>query len=180
MKQLLSVLILIASFQVSAQVYREKEVYINFFSDGILEDITATSNSAVGALDTSKNTFACIVFINSFQFENALMQEHFNENYMESDKYPKAKFTANILDSINYSVDSVYQVKTIGKITIHGVTQEREIIGTITVKNGEIRVQAKFDVQLKDHNIDIPKVVISNIAEVVAVEVNILLGPKSK
>ena len=158
-----------------SQLYTGKSYEVSFFSDGPIEDISAVSKSAQAMMNTAKNTIALKVTIKGFHFEKQLMEEHFNEKYMESDKYPYAEFSGTIKDSVDYKKDGVYKVTVLGKLKMHGVEKERTIPGTITVKGGVITVDAKFDVALKDHNIEIPTLVAQNIAEVVAVTVKLTL-----
>ena len=114
------------------------------------------------------------VLIKAFQFEKALMQEHFNENYMESDKYPKAIFKGAIVDAstVDFSKDGDYPVKVKGKLTIHGVTNEVETDGTIDVKDGKISASSNFEIAVADYKIKIPSVVKDNIAKTVQIVVD--------
>jgi polyisoprenoid-binding protein YceI len=100
------------------------------------------------------------------------MQEHFNENYMESDKYVDARFSGKVNENIDWKKDGVYNVTVSGKLTVHGVDKDRTIPGTITVKNGIISILTKFDISCKEHGIKIPSMMTEKIAETVAVTVN--------
>lgn len=165
------------SIAAHAQIYTGKSYEVSFFSDGPIEDIAATCKSAQVMLNASRNDIAIKVTIKGFRFEKQLMEEHFNEKYMESDKFPYAEFSGKIKDSIDYKKDGVYKVTVAGKLKIHGVEKERTIPGTVTIKNGEVTVETKFDVALKDHNIEIPSVLVKNIAEVVEVKFTSTLVP---
>ena len=114
------------------------------------------------------------VLIKGFKFVKALMQQHFNENYMDSDKYPKATFKGSILDpgSINFSKDGVYNVDASGDLTIHGVTKPFRGPGRVTIKGGTSTMSASFDVNVADFGIQVPKVVRDNIAKTVKVSLN--------
>ena len=101
------------------------------------------------------------------------MEEHFNENYMESHKYKVSVFKGKIINEIDFTKDGTYEVTAKGTLDIHGVTVEREIKGTLTISNGKINLTTAFDVLLKDHKIKIPKIVVKNIAEFVKVILNI-------
>ena len=162
---------LAASFYSYSQIYTGKSYEIGFFSHGPIEDIAATSKSAQVMMNTAKNDVAVKVTVKGFTFEKKLMQEHFNEKYMESDKFPYASFSGKIKDTIDYKKDGVYKVTVTGKLNMHGVEKERTIPGTITVKGGEISIDSKFMVALKDHNIEIPSLVSQNIAELVEVTI---------
>ena len=158
-----------------AQIYTGKSYEVSFFSDGPVEDIAATSKSAQVIMNAAKNEIAVKVTIKGFDFEKELMQEHFNEKYMESDKYPYATFSGKTKDTIDYNKDGIYKITVTGKLNMHGVEKERTIQGMITVKDGEITVESKFMVALKDHKIEIPTLVAQNIAEVVEVTLKLTL-----
>ncbi|MFN8285211.1 MAG: YceI family protein [Chitinophagales bacterium] len=146
---------------------------IHFFSATPLEDIDATSKTALCAFNTVSKKVNVQVKITSFVFPKTLMQDHFNENYLESEKYPTSVLDGVILEDIDYSKDGVYDVTFKGTLEMHGVKHEREIKCKLTVKNGQpANVTTKFDVRLEDHKIQVPQAVSMNIAEVIAVDVN--------
>lgn len=146
---------------------------VGFKSNAPLEVIQAKSNKLRGAIDTAKQTFAWTVEIKTFEgFNSPLQREHFNENYMESKKYPKASFSGKIIESVDFQKEGTYSVRAKGKLNIHGVEQERIIKSRLEIKGKMIRVQAEFTVPLTDHNITIPKVVYQKIAEEIAVTVD--------
>lgn len=156
----------------------EKNVYqcvkgrIHFRSDAPLEIIEARSNRLRGVIDPANQQFAWTVEINTFEgFNSPLQREHFNENYMETSKYPGSTFTGKIIEKINFEQDGSYPVRAKGKLLIHGVEQERIIKGTLEVKGQKLRIQATFTVPLTDHNITIPKIVHQKIAEEITVTV---------
>ena len=168
-----SVLFFAQSMQ--AQKYFTRTGNIVFSSEAPMEKIEASNQKATSVLDASSGKMEFAVLIKAFQFEKALMQEHFNENYMESDKFPKALFKGAIVDmsKIDLSSDGTYAVKVKGDLTIHGETKEVESDGTIVVKNGKISATSTFEIAVADYKISIPKVVRDNIAKVVAIVVNI-------
>jgi len=170
----LSALIFSAVFS-KAQIYMGKSYEVSFFSDGPIEDIAATSKSAQVILNSAKNEIAIKVTIKGFDFEKELMQEHFNEKYLESDKYPYATFSGKIKDTIDYKKDGIYKVAVVGKLKMHDVEKERTIQGTLLVKGGEITIESKFIVALKDHKIEIPSLMTQNIAEMVEVTLKLTL-----
>ncbi|HET7819403.1 MAG TPA: YceI family protein [Bacteroidia bacterium] len=177
-KTLLLILLLVfVAFGVKSQIYTSKTNEISFFSDGPVEDIAASCKSGQILLNTAKNEFAVKVTIKAFDFDKQLMQEHFNEKYMESDKYPYATFTGKIIDPINYSKDGTYKVDVTGKLNMHGVEKERTIPCNVIIKGGEITVDTKFIVALKDHNIEVPSLVAQNVAETVEVTAKMILIP---
>ena len=142
--------------------------------------IEAATNSATCLLDATTGDLAWQVLIKGFKFEKALMQEHFNENYMESDKFPKATFSGKItnLSEVNLKKDGVYKASVTGKMKMHGVEKEHSAQGVITVGGGKIALSSDFEIKLADYDIKIPSVVSANIAKAAKLSVNISLSPK--
>jgi polyisoprenoid-binding protein YceI len=147
---------------------------VTFFSSAPLEDIKATSKEAKGAVDFTKNEFLFRIPIKSFQFASALMQEHFNENYLESEKYPNGTFKGKLEGSYDLKKDGEYAVTAVGDLDIHGVSRSQRIPAKIIVKNGVASLYSKFMVKLADHKIEVPKLMFQKIAE--QVEVTIQAG----
>jgi hypothetical protein len=142
-------------------------------SDAALEIIEAQSNKLRGAIDLSTNSFAWTVEIRSFEgFNNQLQREHFNENYMESDKFTKASFAGKIIEQVDLQADGTYSVRAKGKIIVHGVEQERIIKSQVVVAGKRIHVSSTFTVPLSDHNITIPRIVYQKIAEEISVTID--------
>lgn len=152
-----------------AQKYSTRTAKISFDASapGSPEDITAVNNEVASILDAKSGDVVFQAPIKSFKFKRALMQEHFNENYMESDKYPKSDFKGSIANasSINFSKDGTYDAKVSGKMTIHGVTNEVSVPGTITVKGGSVTMKATFKVTLADYKISVPGVVADKVGK---------------
>lgn len=163
-----------------AQLYQGKSNTISFFSDAPLEDIEGTAKSAVIVMNTASGEVAAQIKVKDFEFESGTMKDHFNENYMESEKFPTAKFVGKITDKekVNFKKDGVYKTKVSGTLTIHGVARPRSIDGTFTVKGGDISFDAKFPVALKDHNIEIPEMVFNKISENVELRIQTLMQPR--
>ena len=152
---------------------------VDFKSDAPLEMIEASSQNLKGVIDPANNRFAFSIPIKSFQgFNSPLQREHFNENYMESDKYPTATFEGKIIENIDYSVNGKHIIRAKGALTIHGVTQERIIRSELEVKEGTFHVTSQFTVLLKEHDISIPKIVNQKIAEEIFVEVKAVFAKK--
>jgi hypothetical protein len=175
MYKLLFVLLsmLIFSTSLSGQKYYTKTGSIHFLSEAPLEKIESTNNNAYVVFDAASGQLEWSVLIKGFKFAKALMQEHFNENYMDSDQYPKAFFKGTINQKgIDLSKDGSYNVEATGNITIHGVTKPFRAPGRIMVQNGKIRTNSSFDLMIADFNISVPKVVRDNIAKTVRVTVN--------
>lgn len=162
-----------------AQLYQTNNGKISFKSDAPLEIIKASSEEMMGLLDIDKKNFSLKVNVHSFQgFNSPLQREHFNENYMESDKYPVASFTGKIIEDVDLSTDGTYELRTKGMLTMHNVSQERIIKAEVTVKEKIITVHSNFTVLLSDHNIPIPKVVYQKLANEIKVEVNATFEPR--
>ena len=158
----------------TGQMYFTRNGKISFFSKAPIENIMANNNEVTSLLDTEKGEFDFVVLIKSFKFKKALMEEHFNEDYMESNTFPKANFKGTIKDliSINFSKDGIYPVTVKGDLTIHGIKNNIEAPGVITIAQGVINASSKFTIKVKDYNIKIPALVINNIAEVIEITVN--------
>ncbi|MDQ6758038.1 MAG: YceI family protein [Bacteroidota bacterium] len=179
------VLIFIASFfyfTISAQTFITRNGRITFFSKAPVENIGATNNEVSSVLNTQTGEFVFSVLIKSFKFQKALMEEHFNENYMESNTFPKANFKGIIpdLNKVNFSKDGTYSTTVKGDLTIHGVTKNIQVPGTVTISQGKINAAAKFQIKVKDYNIKIPTTVINNIAETLDVTVDCKYEPYKK
>ena len=147
---------------------------ISFFSKTSMENIDAINNQAVSVLNTRNGDLAFSVLVTGFLFKKALMQEHFNEEYMESDKFPKATFKGNIADinKVSFSKDGSYTIAVTGNLTIHGVTNKVTVPGTITIKDGKASASAAFNILLADYKISIPKMVESNISKTIGLKVD--------
>ena len=147
---------------------------VKFTSEAPMELIQATSDKLKGAIDKSKSTFAFSVEISSFKgFNSDLQREHFHENYIETEKFPTASFTGKLIEQVDFTVNGNYEVRAKGFFSIHGVSKERIIKGTLKVKNGTILIESFFTVRLEDHDIKVPKIVYEKIAEEIKVEINI-------
>lgn len=162
----------------NAQLYSSTQSNVSFFSKTPVEDINATSTDIRAIVNVKTNEVAFLIGNTTFQFPNKLMQEHFNEKYMESEKYPMSTFKGKIAEQVDLTKEGTYQVTVSGKLNIHGVEKDRTITGTITVSNGTIHIKSDFKVLVKDHNITIPKLVLAKIAEEISVMVDATLAPK--
>lgn len=151
---------------------------LSFFSSAPIEDIEAHTDKGVSALNVKTRAIYFKVPIRSFQFRKSLMQEHFNENFLESDQYPYAEFTGQVTGDADLTQPGTYPVTVEGKLTIHGVTKAYKENGTITVGDKRITAVSDFKVRVADHHIKIPTIVIRNIAEVVDVKVNAVYVPQ--
>ena len=165
----------ILSFKNEGQpIYKTSTGQISFFSETPVENIEASSSTMISAINPSNRNIACVVLMTSFKFKNGLMQEHFNEKYVESDTYPKATYSGIINETIDYTKPGTYPVTSAGTLTIHGVAQPRTINGTLTVETTKkANLTSTFDVKLVDHKIEVPQIVFNKIAEVIQVKLNI-------
>jgi len=165
----------------TAQLYFTKNGYISFFSSTVLEDIKADNNQVISIVNTATGDMQFSLLTNAFHFKKALMEEHFNEDYIESGKYPKSTFKGTIsnLKDVNFGKDGVYNVTVSGSLSIHGVTKEVSVPGKLTVKAGNISATSAFKIKPKDYNIKIPSAVKNNIAETVELTVTCNYEKKS-
>lgn len=159
----------------TAQKYICKTGYVKFYSHTAIEDIEAINNQAASILDAATGDFQVSLLVRSFSFKKELMQEHFNENYMESDLYPKSTFKGKIvnLDKINFQQDGTYEAEVEGDLTIHGVTKRVTTKGQIIIAKGLPSAKAVFKVLTADYNIKIPDLVKDNIAKEIEITVNL-------
>ena len=178
-KSILFLTLLSFAFTSNAQKYMTKNGYIGFFSHTAMEDIKADNNQVASVLDISTGDMVFQALIKSFHFDRALMEEHFNENYMESDKIPKASFKGKITNfsSVNFSTPGTYNVNVEGDLTIHDVTNKISTKGTIEVVAGGINTTAKFNVVPEDYKIAIPGVVREKINKNLEVTVSMKYAP---
>lgn len=178
-KQIIYILLvsclILARIETQAQnkIYKTSTGKISFYSETPIENIDAHSTAMSSAINPANREAAALVMINSFKFKNSLMQEHFNEKYMESDKYPKATFSGVINENVDLMKPGNYNVTVTGKLTIHGVEQNRTINAKITVSESlQLHLKADFNVKLEDHKIKVPEIVFHKIAEVIAVKID--------
>lgn len=164
---------------VQAQKFMTKNGNISFFSSMSMENIEAHNKQVNSAIDSKTGDFVVKVLIKSFEFEKALMQEHFNENYMESDKFPNATLSGKIknIAEVDFTKEGTYPADVEGKLTIHGVTKDVTEKGTLTVKGGKVNAVSTFNVTLADYGIEIPNTVVNNISKTIQVKVDLNLEP---
>ena len=163
----------------SAQKYFTKTGHISFYSDTPLEKIEGHNKSSNCVLDVATGKLEVATLVKGFQFEKALMQEHFNENYMESDKFPKAVFKGQIdnYSKLDITKNGKVTVKVSGDLTMHGVTKKVTTDAMVSINNGKIIADASFNVLLADFNIKIPALVKDQIAKSLKIKVACTLEP---
>ena len=165
-------LTLLSITKTDQELYTCKNAHITLFSKALIEDIKATTSSGVSVYNASTGELDFSVPISTFQFEKAFMQQHFNSDYMESDKYPRAIFKGKIQEHIDITREGAYTVNVAGDLTVHGITQKRTIQGSLTVRNGIISMASEFIVKCADHHIDIPQILFYHIAENIKITVS--------
>lgn len=179
---LLLLLALVGVSAVQAQKYVTKTGYIRFFSTTPIEDIEAHNRQVNAALDATTGDLVFKVLMKSFQFEKALMQEHFNENFVESDKFPNSTFKGKItnINDVDFSKKGKYEVNIEGDLTIKDATKKIKEKGTLEVDADKAKGLSTFYVQVADYNIKIPNTVANNIAKSIRVDVDINLEKMTK
>jgi hypothetical protein len=157
--------------QAGQDIYTCKNANVNLYSSAPIEDIEATATNGVSVFNAGTGELDFSVPIRGFHFPKALMEEHFNENYIESDKYPKATFKGKIQEHPDLSKDGTYPVTATGDFQVHGVTQTRTITGNLKVNNNVVTLTSEFMVKCADHHIEIPQIVFHHIAESIRIRV---------
>jgi hypothetical protein len=165
-----------------SQTYVTKNGMIRFHSDATLEKIEAVNRTVNVALLAPTGDFFFKVLIKSFNFEKAMMQEHFNEDYLESDKYPEATLLAKVtnLKDIDFNKEGTYPAVVEGKLTIHGQTQQVKQNGTFEIKNGTVTAKTKFTIPLADYNISVPNTLVNNISKSIEITVEVMMTELNK
>jgi len=185
-KKLILITILIISIklllikEISAQEkYFTRDATVSFFSSTAMEDIKAINSKVSCVLDIKSGKIEFAVLMKAFEFKKALMEEHFNENYVESSKFPKAIFIGQIenLYEINFEKDGTYNATIKGTMTIHGESKEITTKGNIVVKNGNLILKSEFNLSPEDYSIEIPGVVREKIAKELLISLNAQLAP---
>jgi hypothetical protein len=176
MKQML---IVIALFVLSLPVFSQKRYFtksgqINFAAGTAVEDIDGINKAATSVFDAMSGQIEFAVLVKGFEFKRALMQEHFNENYMESNKFPKSVFKGKIvnIDKVNFEKDGSYPVTVKGVLDMHGVKKEVETTGSLKVTGETVHSDATFTVLLADYKIAVPSLVKDKISQTVTIKVN--------
>lgn len=177
---LLGILGLFACHSAQAQTkYFTKAGNVSFFSASPIEDIEARNQQVAAVFDFGTGQLAFALPIKGFVFKRTLMQEHFNENYLESDKFPKATFAGSLtaFDAAALATPGTHAVQVAGNLTLHGVTHRVQVPATVELKDGQVLAAATFQVASADYNIEIPLLVRNNIAKVVTVRVALTCAP---
>jgi len=176
---LFATLVLTVSVSFGQGKFYTKTGKVSFISKAPLEEIEGKNKTVTAVVDSKTGAMQFAIQMKGFEFEKQLMQQHFNENYVESDKYPKAEFKGTISNNstINYSKDGNYPAKVKGKLTIHGVTKDVETTGTLKINGGKIDANSTFNVLISDYNIKIPAVVKDKVSNTIKITVDCDLEP---
>ena len=168
-------LVLFLSLTLNAQKYSGKNGYIGFFSSTPVEDIKADNNQVASIIDAATGDIVFQVLIKSFRFDKALMEEHFNENYMNSEVYPKSTFKGKIVNisQVDFAKPGVYPVLVEGEMSMHGVTNLLSTSGTIEVLKDGIVANSNFKLKPEDYKIEIPGIVRDKIAKEIELTVDV-------
>jgi len=177
-------LLLIAGIAITnifyAQIFVGKTCSTHFFSKTSMKDIEAKSNTSKPVLDPASGSFQMRIQNTSFKFESSFMEEHFNENYMESEKYPYTTFKGKINEKVDYTKDGEYKVTCTGAMDMHGTINQIITLGTLTVKGKEITMVSKFKIKPADYKIKVPSLYVKEIAEEIDVDITTLMEPYVK
>lgn len=159
--------------EIKGQLYYTKNGNTSFFSKTIIENITAENNQVISVLNIQTGVLQFSLLNNAFHFSKAKMEEDFNENFMESDKYPRSAFKGTIagIENINFNTDGTYKLNIKGDLMIHGVTKNITVPAVIIIHNGKISATSSFNISVKDYDIKIPSIVTNKIAETMEVKV---------
>ncbi len=155
-------------------IYKTRNGQAFLFSNTPMENIKAVNNEVNSMINPITGEIVFAILVKGFRFEKALMEEHFNENYMQSDKIPKSTFQGKIINltEIDFTKDGTYPVKVDGDLTIHGIKKHITPSGTLTVDKGKVTVKSTFPVKLADYNIERPALVAEKIAESVEIKID--------
>lgn len=177
-KKILTAIFLVAAAQcIHAQQYFTTTGFAGFYSKTPLEDIKAENNQVFAVIDVTNKKLAFSMLLNAFVFPKELMQEHFNENYVESDKYPKATFTGTYSDNVDLSKGE-NTVHLSGTLTLHGVSKPFTATATLSLANGTLTGKSSFQLVPGDFNITIPSLVRGKIADKIDVTISANCKPK--
>ncbi len=174
--------ILLVNSLISGERYFTRTGYIHFISHTDIIDIAGENNDVGSIIDIGTGEVVFTVLMKSFKFNQALAEEHFNENYVESDIYPKAKFRGKILDLDKFDLNGTgkHKVFVEGSLTIHGVTNRIKTSATMEFKEGRLYAESGFSILPADYNIGIPDVVKDKVAEIIPIKVKMIYEPYGK
>jgi len=175
-------LMLLGANVFSQNKYFTRSAHIYFISHTDIIDIDADNHQVGSMFDTKTGEIVFSVSMKSFEFKLALAEEHFNENYVETHKYPKAKFKGKIVDisSINFAKDGIYRAFVEGEMTIHGITKKIKAKGSLEMKNSFIYIKSHINIALSDYDIKVPNIVKDKVAKIINIKINAKYKPYEK
>jgi polyisoprenoid-binding protein YceI len=176
-KCMLILLLFLNAYFIKAQVYATRNGFIGFYSKTSLEDIKAENKQVYAVIDAGKKNLGFNLLVKGFSFHKKLMQDHFNEEYIESDKYPKARFIGSYTGDVDITKNGIYKVQVQGDLTLHGVTKAINVPATIEVKDGKLTGRSEFKLTPSDFNIKIPSLVREKIAQQMDIRVSVECNP---
>jgi polyisoprenoid-binding protein YceI len=180
MKNLVILCFLILSASVNAQTFSTEKLSVHIYAPAPISDIEALTNTAFGSIDLIKKEVKVNIQVNSLSFKRALMQQHFNEKHIESDKYPTASFKGKFPNDLNLNVDSTYHLNIDGRLNLHGVNVNMVIPCNVLIKNKQINIKSEFKLKSKDFKIKTPAMLGKTVGEEIAVTVNGILSQNSE
>ena len=163
-----------------AQIYMAQKCEVSFFSPTPLKDLAAVNTASKPLLNIATGDVQIKIVMTAFVFEKPLMQEHFNENYVESEKFPNAFFKGKINEKVDYTKDGEQKVTVTGKFTIHGIEKDRTIDGTIKIDGQRISISSTFRLSFADYKIEIPSLYTGIIPSDTEVKISATLEPFKK
>ena len=174
MKKIIAIItLIICCHHGKSQLYTTRTGFIGFYSKTPFEDIMAENNQVYAVIDAGKKNIAFALLMKGFIFTKELMQEHFNENYVESDKYPKANFSGTYAGDVLTDKDGTYNIVVKGNLTLHNVTRAIEERATLEVKGSRLLGKTEFRLRPEDFSIKIPSLVSDKIDKEITVRVQI-------
>ena len=179
MKKVILSLLIVLGFTASAQMFKNKKEgsSIHFLSKSPIEDIEAVNKNPIAVYKTETGDIQFAVVMTQFKFKSALMEEHFNENYVESEKYPQAIFKGKVNETIDLTKDAENKVTVKGSMALHGVTKDILAEGIISKKGEEIIIHSVIKIKVADYNIKVPSLYVQNIAEELDVTIHAVMEP---
>lgn len=177
-KILLTLAIAALPLMTQAQVFKTSTGKISFVSKTAIEEFTANNSQVEAAIAPAKNAIQFRVPVNGFIFKSALMQKHFQENYMETSQFQYSNFVGKIsnIAAVNFTQNGEYPVESVGKLTMHGVTKDITVPGKIVVKNGAVTLKANFKIKCSDYAIKIPAASTASVSDEIAIAVDCALA----
>ena len=166
------VLLFILGHQTYAQkrIYSTKTSKVTLFLNSTLQPIKATNNSVTSTFNSQTKVVSFLIPVKQFQFNNPIMQQPFNEVYLEAGKYPHSKFEGTVREKIDFKLTSPQKVTVVGYLNMHGVKKKRTIPAVIVVRNNKvITCRSSFDIKTTDHKIKIPTALFKNGKQVVRI-----------